>query len=319
MAHDADEAYAYPFYRDATRVAKLAALTAFVWATPPRYWRYIAELGVSSDSLRLDPNTSIYRQALAIEDVALLSALAASRRISLREAKAQVIGLAGPWRGWRPTTRFIGENHLVASLRRGKGVILWVSPFVYSHLMFKMSLRRAGYSASQLSRSTHGFGKWAVAVRLLNPIWMRVEERFLKERILIRSAETESAIKTLRSRLAENGIVAITVGSEARRTIEVPFLNHRMRLATGPIYIAQSSGAMLLPAFAVRTADGAFDVTIEAPLSLPPLESSHGGIAEVGHALAQRIEHYARRYPEQWEGWNELIRGDEVTGFGEPV
>ena len=317
MAHDADGGYAYRFYRDAARVAKLAALTASVWATPPRYWRYLAEFGVSSDSLRLDPNTSIYRRALAIEDIALLSALAASRRISLREAKAQVIGLAGPWRGWRPTTRFIGENHLIASLKRGKGVILWVSPFVYSHLMFKMSLREAGYSASQLSRPTHGFGKWGVAVRLLNPIWMRVEERFLKERILIRSFDTAPAIKTLRSRLAANGIVAITVGSDARRTINVPLLNHWMRLATGPIYIAQSSGAMLLPAFAVRTADGTFDVTIEAPLSLPPLESSPGGIAEVGNALAQRIEYYARRYPEQWEGWNELIRADEVNGSGE--
>jgi lauroyl/myristoyl acyltransferase len=145
---------------------------------------------------------------------------------------------------------------------------------------------------------------------------MRVEERFLKERVLIPGVDTGPAIKTLRSRIAANGIVVITVGSEARHTVEVPFLKHRLRLATGPIYIAQSSGAMLLPAFAVRRADGAFDVTIEAPLSLPPLEAARERHAEVAGALARRIEPYARTYPEQWGGWNELISADELAGSG---
>ena len=179
-----------------------------------------------------------------------------------------------------------------------------------------MALQKAGYRATQLSRPTHGFGRSGAAVRLLNPIWMRVEERFLKERVLIPGIETEPAIKTLRSRIAANGIVVITVGSEARHTVEVPFLKHRLRLATGPIYIAQSSGATLLPAFAVRRTDGAFDVTIEAPLSLPPLEAGRERLTEVAEALARRIEPYAQTYPEQWGGWNELIPADELAGYG---
>jgi predicted LPLAT superfamily acyltransferase len=304
------------FTGDASLVAKLAALTGLVWATPPRYWRHLAGFGVAPDVRRLDPCAAIYRRALEIEDVGWLSALCAARRISHREAKIQVLGLAGPWRGWRPAICLTGEEHLVASLRRGKGVILWVSSFVYSHLVFKMALQKAGYRATQLSRPAHGFGGSGTAVRILNPIWMRVEERFLKERVLIPGVETGPAIKTLRSRIAANGIVAITVGNEGRHTVEVAFLKHRLRLATGPIYIAQSTGAMLLPAFAVRRADGTFDVIIEAPLSLPPLEAGRERLAEVAGALARRIEPYARRYPEQWGGWNELIPADELMGSG---
>ena len=200
-----------------------------------------------------------------------------------------------------------GEQHLLAALRRGKGVILWASPFTYSHLVFKMALKQAGHPITQLSRPTHGFGPSPLAIRLLNPIWMHVEERFLRERVLIDGVETEPAIKRLKSRLAENGIVVITVGNEARHTVEVPFLKHRLRVATGPAFIAQSSGATLVPAFAVRGTDGTYEVTLESPLPVPPRDAGPERLIEVAAALARRIEPHARRFPEQWSGWNELI------------
>jgi lauroyl/myristoyl acyltransferase len=232
--------------------------------------------------------------------------------MSLREAKIQVIGLAGPWRNWRPMIRLQGEEHLTAALRRGKGVILWASSFLFSHLVFKMALRQAGYRVTQLSRPTHGFGASRVEVGLLNPIWMSVEERFLKERVMIRNNETELALKTLRSRLVENEIVVITVGNEARHTVDVPFLGHRLRLALGPVRIAQSSGAVLLPGFAVRNDEGVFEVTIDEPLQVPPAEAGRERLGEVAGVLARRIEPFARAHPEQWRGWNELLREDEL-------
>ena len=288
-------------------ISKLAALTALVWATPPRYWRQLARLGVGNHEDRSDPYCAVYRQALAVSDEKSLSAFCAARRVSLREAKMQVLGLAGPWRQWRPPIRLFGEQHLLAALRRGKGVILWASPFTYSHLVFKMALKQAGHPITQLSRPTHGFGPSPLAIRLLNPIWMHVEERFLRERVLIDGVETEPAIKRLKSRLAENGIVVITVGNEARHTVEVPFLKHRLRIATGPAFIAQSSGATLVPAFAVRGTDGTYEVTLESPLPVPPRDAGPEALIEVAAALARRIEPHAQRFPEQWSGWNELI------------
>jgi lauroyl/myristoyl acyltransferase len=176
-----------------------------------------------------------------------------------------------------------------------------------------MALHLSGYRATQLSRPAHGFGGSPVAVRLLNPVWMRVEERFLRERVMIRGADTATAVKRLHDRLAENGIVVITVGNEARRTTDIPFLRHRLRLAAGPVSIAQTSGATLLPAFAVKDADGAFEVTLEPPLPVPPAGAGREQFRETATALARRIEDYACRFPEQWAGWNELIPEDAVA------
>ena len=289
-------------------LTKLVCLTALVWATPPRYWRQLAQLGVGHHEDHSDPDCDVYRKALAISDEKSLAALCAARRISLRESKIQILGLAGPWRQWRPPIRLFGEEHLVAALRRGKGVILWATPFWYSHLVFKMALRQAGHPITQLSRPTHGFSAAPLAVRLLNPIWMHVEGRFLRERVLIEGGETEPAIKRLKSRLAENGIVIITVGNEARHTVAVSFLEHyRLRVATGPAFIAQSTGATLVPGFAVRGSDGTYEVTLESPLPVPPREAGPERLVEVAAALARRIEPHAQRFPEQWSGWNELI------------
>jgi hypothetical protein len=298
---------------DLSLIGKLTALSAVVWATPPRYWRHLAGLGISPDEGRADACRAIYRRALGIADEKSLSALCAARRVCLREAKIQVMGLAGPWRGWRPPIRLIGEGHLKAALSRRKGVILWASPFLYSHLVFKMALHLSGYCVTQLSRPAHGFGGSPVALRLLNPVWMRVEERFLRERVMIRGADTAAAVKRLYERLAENGIVVITVGNEARHISEVPFLRHRLRLAAGPVSIAQSSGATLLPAFAVRDADGTFEVTLEAPLPVPQVGARGEQFYETAMVLGRRIEAYARRFPEQWGGWNELVTEEDLA------
>jgi lauroyl/myristoyl acyltransferase len=298
---------------DLSLIGKLTALTGVVWATPPRYWRHLAGLGISPAEGRSDSCRIIYRRALGIEDEESLSALCAARRVCLREAKIQVMGLAGPWRRWRPPIRLIGEGHLKAALARRKGVILWASPFLYSHLVFKMALHLSGYRVTQLSRPAHGFGGSRVAINVLNPVWMRVEERFLRERVMIRGADTQAPVKRLYERLAENGIVVITVGNEARHVSEVPFLRHRLRLAAGPVGIAQSSGATLLPAFAVRDADGAFEVTLEEPLPVPPLGAGREHFYATALALGRRIEAYARRFPEQWGGWNELVPEENLA------
>jgi lauroyl/myristoyl acyltransferase len=248
-----------------------------------------------------------YRHALGILDNEVLDALGRARRISQREAKVLILGLAGPWRGWRPTIRLKGEAHLRAALRQGKGVILWESAFEYGHLMLKMALSGAGYRATQLSRPAHGFGRARIELQLLNRIWTGVEDRFLARRVVIRGNETGPALEALRACLAANGIVLIMVGNEARRTTEVPLLGRWFRLAAGPIRLAQSTGAQLLPAFAVRNADGVFEATIEQPLSVPPESAGRESYPSILAALARRIEPYVARYPEQWMGWRELI------------
>jgi lauroyl/myristoyl acyltransferase len=293
------------FLDDLSLLSKLATLTVVVWAMPPQNWRRIAEFGITHGEEAFRP---FYRRALGISDDESLTTLCAARRISLRESKIQVIGLAGPWRRWRPEIRMHGEEHLKAALERGHGAILWAGNFLYSDLVYKIALHEKGYRATQLYRPAHGFGPSKIGVQLLNPLWMRVEERFLKERVVICGKDTATAVQVLRTRLAENGFVVIFVGNEGRHTTEAPFLNHLIRLATGPVAIAHSTGAALIPLFAVREADGTYDVILEEPLGVPRAANDRKKkFDEVAAAMAGRIEPYARRYPEQWRGWNELI------------
>jgi lauroyl/myristoyl acyltransferase len=147
-------------------------------------------------------------------------------------------------------------------------------------------------------------------MRWLNPLWMAVEERFLQERVMVDGSETAAAMSVLRSRLAENGIVAIFFGNEGRRTTEAPFLNHRIRVATGPVAMACSTRAALMPLFALRSPDETFDVILEEPLEVPSAGDDGGAFDKVAAAMVRRLEPYARRYPEQWRGWNELLAVD---------
>lgn len=296
-----------PPLRDMLQAGKLTALAALACATPPPYWRLIAAAGVPRHPGKRDPCRPLYRRALGMDDDRALDALCARRWICRNEAKMQVLGLAGPWRGWRPRIRREGEEHLRAALAAGHGAILWPSAFVYNHLVFKIALHQAGYRATQLSRPSHGFARSPIAVRFFNPVWMRVENRFLRERILIRDDRTGPAMRTLRTRLADNGVVVITVSNEAVRTVAVPLLGHWICLPTGPVNLAQSSGAPLLPAFVVRNAEGVYEVTIEAALPVPPPGAERDDFSGVVAALARRIEHYVRLYPEQWGGWSGFL------------
>ena len=285
-------------------ISKLLALTSVVWLTPPRYWHWLAGLGISRGEETFRP---FYRRALKLSDEELLTKLCVAHRRSLRENRIQVIGAAGPWRRWRPTIRLHGVEHLEAALRNGRGVILWAANFIYSDLIYKLALHDKGYLATQLYRPEHGFGGSKLEIRLLNPIWMAVEGRFLRHRVMIYGNDTAAAINVLRSRLGENEIVVVYIGNEGRRTTEVPFMNHRIRLATGPVAIACSTRAALVPLFVVKNADETFDVTLEEPLEVPLAGDGAEKFDNVAAAMARRLEPYARSYPEQWRAWNELI------------
>ena len=289
---------------DVLRVGKVAAFALIAWATPPRWWRKVAVAMPGTGTANAGPGPHLMQQVLGPAFSAdALSVLDNRRRACSREATLQILGLNGPWRSWRPKIRLHGEAHLRNALDGGKGAILWVTDSAYSTLIFKMALDRAGYRAHQLSRKQHGFSTSPFGIRFLNPLWCRVENRFIEERVLIPDNDAAPAMAILRARLASNRCVIITVGAQAHRFAEVPFANHRIRVPAGPIRFAQSTGAMLLPAFAFQAENGAFDVTIENAL---PADKA-GTFDSVAAAYAKRLEPYVRKYPEQWTGWDYLL------------
>jgi len=301
--------------RDAVDVGKLAILMFLAWLLPARCWRRTAQATRSIG--QADPCWPAYRHILKHRySESEIAGISIRRRVYNREMKLQILGLNAPWHRWHADIRLNGVAHLREALSRGSGAILWVTESSFSTLIVKIALHRAGYRATQLSRPEHGFSTSRFGIRILNPLWTRVENRFIAERILIVGDNGSDALAKLRSRLADNRIVIITVVPHAHRFAEVPFRNAKLLLPTGPIRLARTTHASLLPVFAFARPDGAFEVSIEAPLRV---SGDDVGDDCVAAAYAERLESFVLQCPDQWNGWHGLMAGMQYAGWRPPA
>ena len=147
--------------------------------------------------------------------------------------------------GWHPSIRVRGGEHITAALAEGNGVILWLGRFAYGDVVTKKGLHQEGFRLRHLSRPQHAFtGSW-FADRVISPIWLVPESRYLAERVVYHEGRPAPMAKRLYQCLQENQIVSITAGPESLSKVDVPFLGCRLRLATGPANLALMTGARL--------------------------------------------------------------------------
>lgn len=285
---------------DAGLAASVAAAALTAWLVPERLWPPLTRIigrvrtadGAPASGLdaRLAAATGRSPRSLAAERIASGHA---SRLWGLRE-------YVRPRRD--PPVEVAGMSWLEDALAAGRGAILWVGRFTWASIITKIGLQQAGCAVTHLSRPTHGFGSSAFAVRRLNPVWTRIEERFLRERIVMEPGSETAALRALRRRLEANGVVSITVGDEGVRVVTVPFLGGTLRLASGPASLASASGAPLLPVFTMAVGAGSFRVEIEPALEGPMGETREDRERSVAEAYAARLEPWVMRYPGQWLG-----------------
>lgn len=218
--------------------------------------------------------------------------------------------------GWHPRITLEGETHLREACACGRGAVLWVSGFSHSTLVAKMALHQHGYEVSHLSRPSHGFSNTRFGRRYLNPIRQHLELRYLKERIVMYQDPDIRAMRRLRERLRENGLVSITVDHDALKTVDVPFLEGSIRLPTGPSSLARNAGAALLPVFTLADGDG-FRVVIGAPVEVGRRGSAaayQDGLRE----FARVLERYVWLQPERWMSWINRIYRTEPDSAAAP-
>ena len=287
---------------DIIDIAKIAALTLVAWILPPRLWRKAAR--ATSSIGRDDRSGPAYQRNLSHKySKADIAEIKRRRRAYLRELKFQILGLIGPWKVWHPRIHLTGTDHLENALQAGHGAILWVTDTVFSTLITKMAFHDAGYQVHQLSRPQHGFSMSCFGVRFLNPIWTGVEDRFLAGRVVIKGDTAGDELRILSARMAKNEIVIIVVVPQAHKFIWVPFLRDLFPLPTGPIRLARTAGAPLLPVFTVAKDDGGFEVSIHEPLcsAIAPVDDD-----AVAQAYAKHLETFVDAHPDQWSGWHWL-------------
>src|SRR5262245_19210751 len=114
---------------------------------------------------------------------------------------------------WRPKVSIRGITHLESALEAGRGAILWISRFSFADTIAKYALHRAGYPLVHLSRPTHGFSITRFGRHWLNPIYQRIENRYLAERVVLPDASPVAALRRLQEVLCANGVVSVSVYS----------------------------------------------------------------------------------------------------------
>ena len=211
----------------------------------------------------------------------------------------QLLACYRPWR-WQPRPRLIGRKHLDEALERGSGVVLLTATFAYKDLMTKAALAKAGVWVNHLSRDSHGFSESRLGKTLLNPIYVGIERRYLRDRLVFSGSDTTAVNKRIRAELRSNRPLMVTVTPLGRRTSRLPFLHGRIRIATGALNFACEADATVLPVFTIRRPDGTIETVIEHPLTRPA-GASHGEMIDAMlDDYVPRLETYVAQYPEQF-------------------
>ena len=218
-------------------------------------------------------------------------------------SQLQLLRLYRPGR-WRPETQVEGQERLEAALARGRGVVLWLPISAGYALGAKVALDTAGFGVNHLSHPRHGFSKTRFGTRVLNPICTRVEDRYLRSRIMLSWQGPAEALRESRRRLGANEIVSITAGGSARNPTTVPFLGGDLQIAGGAPGLVFSADAVLLPIFPTIEEDGHGRGSRSSRRCRKGTASPRrNSLRAVLSASAQLLEGEVRRRPEQWLGW----------------
>lgn len=294
---------------DVATAIGIASMVPVAWCLPQKSWQGLARFAAPlAASLALDRRDNVERIGEMIGD---LPQTLHPREIQLdcmRQFIIENLRVLREYRpgGWKPEIELTGVEHLQNGLKMGRGVILWVAHLNAYSLVAKMALHRAGYEVSHLSLWRHGYSDTRFGIRCLNPIRTKVEQRYLRERVVIEPEGASSAMTTLRERLTDNGVVSIAATSDGKRPAIAPFLKGSIRLAIGAPYLAFKEGATLLPVFPLEQPDGRFTVTIEPPLTNESAVSTAEYLNWATHRFASLLQPYVLDHPGQWRGWLNL-------------
>ena len=299
--------------KDIVTVAKIAVGGIVVWAVPQRFWLPLSRIvtrGIDATDRAQTRRTAnrvraVAGNRLALHPVAVLRELSAMnymRRLQILKVHST--------RGFHPPIEVIGREHIDTALEHGRGTILWAGMFVSASLIEPMALHQAGIPLYHLSNRIHGLSNTRFAHRWLNPLITAAENQYLAERI-VRTPGFLSALVTMRKRLEENRVVGMRASDGARHVLDLPFLDGRIKLATGPVELAMITGAEVLPMFVVHNDAGEYEVHVEAPIKVRKGGDRKKAVADATAEFVARLEPYVVSYPSQWMGWDDQVRAKD--------
>ena len=117
-----------------------------------------------------------------------------------------------------------------------------------------------------------------------------------------------SAIPILKH-LRQNGVVAMMGDKDFFGNGKlISFFGKQVRFPIGPVTIAMTSGAALIPAFILKQPDGKYFGVLEEAISLTCKGSREQAIQKNLEKIAVIYETYIQRYPDQWYNPDPIIK-----------
>ncbi len=183
-----------------------------------------------------------------------------------------------------------GEHIIKAALAQGKGVIL-LSAHIGNWEFGGTMVRHANYPLAVVSLP-HNSTPTNV---LVNQI------RAAKGISVIEvDASPFSAIPILKH-LRQNGVVAMIGDKDFfGNGMVIPYFGRQVSFPIGPVTIAMTSGATLIPAFVLRRPNGTYFGVLEDAIPITTKGSRDQAIRTNLENVAAIFERYIRKYPDQW-------------------
>ncbi len=204
-------------------------------------------------------------------------------------------------RDWQAEICLRGEEHIRMALANGRGAVLWTFSCTFGGLVSKIALRSAGFPVVNLRSFVHPYSNSLFGRAVLNRIRNRIEDRYLRDSVILVDGDEANALQKLEAYLDQN--VPVAIAASGSKPLELPFLGGTLRLALGAPTLAALKAAPLLPTFTVPNANGGFDLVIEPPIQVPADAPLRDKAEDIGRSYAHVLETYVIQYPMVWRGW----------------
>jgi lauroyl/myristoyl acyltransferase len=300
-------------------VRAVASATSYVWfpltlALARRLPRRLLRAISRQTTMRFMQLRPKYQKALRANLAVILGRPAASREVrsaarNLLEAHFTAwidflhFATQPPEEAARLVERVVGYSRIVDAREHGNGVLL-----LTGHLG---NWEIGGLMLAEMRQPIH--------VVLVPDIFPAVERarRALHERAGISEIRVDRSfaptLAVLRA-LKSNAIVAMQGDRDFNNTgIAVPFFGKEAFFPRGPLLMAMSTSATVLPAFIVRVPDGRYRAIVEEPLAIVREGDRETALAENVRRYVAILERYVSQNPEQWycfyPFWEDPSRG----------
>ena len=194
---------------------------------------------------------------------------------------------------------FDGREHLDAALARKKGVVL-LFPHAGNVMLLIALVALSGYDLTQVAaRGFHPGDSPGWFARRVRQVREKAEDR-----LPARFVTPDDPPRRLFRTLERNGVLAITFdGRAGKKFVVTPFLQRKALLSTGPVRLAVSTGATVVPAMCL------FDGRVHR-LHLCPGRAAVDGLSFADRCerlfeevLRQDLEPLLKRYPDHYARW----------------